>query len=49
MLYPHTDVRIMASGVNYLHHDQLGSVLMITDAAGAKARVVMYRPFGQVA
>ncbi len=34
--------------VSYLHHDQLGSVVLITDGAGARAREMAYRPYGEV-
>ena len=32
---PHPDIRVTNGVVSYLHHDQLGSVVLITDAAGA--------------
>lgn len=45
---PHPDIRVTNGVVSYLHHDQLGSVVMITDAAGARARELAYRPYGEV-
>jgi uncharacterized protein RhaS with RHS repeats len=45
---PHPDIRVTNGVVSYLHHDQLGSVVLITDAAGARAREVAYWPYGQV-
>lgn len=45
---PHPDIRASNGVVSYLHHDQLSSVVLITDAAGAKAREMAYRPYGEV-
>ncbi len=33
--------------VSYLHHDQLGSTRMITDATGESAGLVTYAPYGE--
>jgi uncharacterized protein RhaS with RHS repeats len=33
---------------HYLHADQLGSVRLITDAAGAGSQRRVYRPFGEI-
>ncbi len=45
---PHPDIRVTNGVVSYLHHDQLGSVVLITDGAGARAREMAYWPYGQV-
>ncbi len=45
---PHPDIRVTNGIVSYLHHDQLGSVVLITDGAGARAREMAYRPYGEV-
>ncbi|WP_377512728.1 RHS repeat-associated core domain-containing protein [Octadecabacter sp. R77987] len=45
---PHPDVRLVEGVASHLHRDQLGSVVMITDSAGAKARQTQYAPFGAV-
>ena len=45
---PHPDIRVTNGIVSYLHHDQLGSVVLITDGAGARAREMVYRPYGEI-
>ncbi|WP_377512721.1 RHS repeat-associated core domain-containing protein [Octadecabacter sp. R77987] len=45
---PHPDVRLVEGVASHLHHDQLGSVVMITDSAGARAQQAQYAPFGAV-
>jgi RHS repeat-associated protein len=39
-------VRLVDGAASYLHRDQLNSVVLITDAAGAKAREETFLPFG---
>ena len=43
---PHPDIRVTNGVVSYLHHDQLGSVVLITDGAGAHEMAP--RPYCQV-
>ena len=45
---PHPAIRVVHGVVSTLHHDALGSVILITDAAGARARQVAYRPYGEI-
>ena len=45
---PQANIRVTNGVVSYLHHVSLGSVVLITDAAGARAREMAYWPYGQV-
>ena len=57
-IYPRANIRIVTQLDNgrgggtgqthYLHADQLGSVRLITDAAGAQSQRRVYRPFGEI-
>ena len=44
--YPHPNVRLVDGVDSYLHRDQLNSVVLITDGAGAIARQDSFLPFG---
>lgn len=47
VVHARTGVRLVDGVESYLHRDQLGSVVLITDATGAKAAETMYRPFSK--
>ena len=42
------DEPLILEFAEHVFHDQLGSVVLITDGAGARAREVAYWPYGQV-
>ncbi|MDX8355259.1 RHS repeat-associated core domain-containing protein, partial [Cognatiyoonia sp. IB215182] len=44
--YPHPNVRLVDGVESYLHRDQLNSVVVISDASGAKAYEENFLPFG---
>ncbi|MDX8355867.1 RHS repeat-associated core domain-containing protein, partial [Cognatiyoonia sp. IB215182] len=44
--YPHPNVRLVDGVESYLHRDQLNSVVVISDASGAKAHEENFLPFG---
>jgi len=45
--HPHPDVRFVNDKPSYLHRDQLQSVRMVTNQAGARAKRTIYKPFGE--
>lgn len=44
---PHPDVRFVNDKPSYMHRDQLQSVRMVTNQAGARAKRTIYKPFGE--
>lgn len=48
--YPNASVRLVDGEVSYLHRDQIGSVVAISDSTGVgtAAQATVYRPFGQI-
>ncbi|MGJ8628516.1 MAG: RHS repeat-associated core domain-containing protein [Sulfitobacter sp.] len=45
--YPHPDVRFVNDVPSYMHRDQLQSLRMITNQSGARAKRMIYKPFGE--
>lgn len=38
---------VVSTAVSYLHHDQLGSVRLVSDSSGQSIEADTYRPFGE--
>ena len=47
LLYPQPEVRLAGGQPAYLHRDQVGSIQLVTDGAGADGEHATYQPFGE--